>query len=422
MDRRELTLLTAAAAIVPLIGWAYWVLVVRLGPNDFHDYWLAGRLLLEGHSPYDTGAMAELARKEGLSFLVGGGFSYPLPFAVAMVPLAVLPFGVAYAGFNAISIAAFALTVALWLRWAFGREPLLRRRRIAVAFAAGLYLPVYGSVAMGQANLILFPILGLGLVLALDGSTTARRLAGGALLGLASAVKLFPAAVALPLALGRRWSPALGLVAAAGLAVVGAAIVLPWAASGSSGLTSLLDADVYTTNQSINGFVTRLVVPSASTVPLWQNGFDARSVMLGLTVAFGLATALVLWRARHELNNRRGAALGIGLALVAAIVGAPKNSFWNESLALVAIGAMLTVETPNLDFGSFGRLDRALLAVWFGTSAVWAVVWAVTPSITVPLAPLVTLLWSSSLYGLLALWLLFVRRLGIAADLRGNPV
>ena len=57
----QIALLALAAIAVPLLGWAFWALVLRLGSNDFHDYWLAGRLVLEGHSPYDVGALRELA-------------------------------------------------------------------------------------------------------------------------------------------------------------------------------------------------------------------------------------------------------------------------------------------------------------------------------------------------------------------------
>ncbi|MGA3057316.1 MAG: glycosyltransferase family 87 protein, partial [Candidatus Limnocylindrales bacterium] len=159
---REIAALALAAAAIPIIGWAFWALVLGLGPNDFHDYWLAGRLILQGQSPYDSAALAGLARKEGLSVLVGGGYSYPLPFAVAMVPFALLPFAVAVTAFNAISLALFGLTVAAWLGWAHGRTPVGSRRRLVAALAAGLYPPVYGTVAMGQANLILFPLLGIG--------------------------------------------------------------------------------------------------------------------------------------------------------------------------------------------------------------------------------------------------------------------
>ena len=387
--RREFALLAAAAVAVPLVGWAFWSLVLGLGSNDFHDYWLAGRLILQGHSPYDMAALQSLAQSEHLSFTLGGGYSYPLPFALAMVPLATLPFGLALAAFNAISLAAFGLTVAIWVEWAHGRSNASWRRRLVLALGAGVYPPVYGTVVMGQANLILFPLLGLGVALALDGTTVARRFWGGALLGLAAIVKLVPGAFVVPLALGRR----------------------AWAAAGSSGLASLFDPDPFYTNQSINGFVARLVSPSDRTAPLWNGAFDPRPVMLALAAGFALATLAVLWRARARLADRRGAAIGLGLALVAGIIGAPKESFWNQVIALVAVGLLLAVEVPDLRVSRFGRIDRTLLCVWFGTAILWAALWAMEPRAAGQLGSVVTLLWSSSLYGMFALWWLMTRRL-----------
>ncbi len=408
---RDLALLAAAAVAFPLAGWAFWSLVLGLGSNDFHDYWLAGRLILQGHSPYDMAALQSLAQSEHLSFTLGGGYSYPLPFAVAMVPLGALPFGFALAAFNAISLAAFGLTVALWVEWAHGRFGASPRRRIALALAAGVYAPVYGTVVMGQANLILFPLLGLGAVLALDGTTVARRFWGGAMLGLTAVVKLVPGALVVPLALGRRKWAAAGIAVGALGTLALATLAVPWAAAGSSGLASLFDPDPFYTNQSINGFITRLVSPSDRTAPLWNGAFDPRPVMLALTAAFGLITLLILWRARSGLADRRGAAIGLGLTLVAAIIGAPKESFWNQAIALVAVGLLLTVEVPDLNVSRFSRIDRGLLCIWFGSAILWAAQWAVEPSAAGQLGPVVTLLWSSSLYGMFALWWLMARRL-----------
>ena len=409
--RREFALLAAAAVAVPLVGWAFWSLVLGLGSNDFHDYWLAGRLILQGHSPYDMAALQSLAQSEHLSFTLGGGYSYPLPFALAMVPLATLPFGLALAAFNAISLAAFGLTVAIWVEWAHGRSNSSWRRRLVLALGAGVYPPVYGTVVMGQANLILFPLLGLGVALALDGTTVARRFWGGALLGLAAIVKLVPGAFVVPLALGRRAWAAAGIVACAIGTLAVATLAVPWAAAGSGGLASLFDPDPFYTNQSINGFLTRLVSPSDRTAPLWNGAFDPRPVMLALAAGFALATLAVLWRARARLADRRGAAIGLGLALVAGIIGAPKESFWNQVIALVAVGLLLAVEVPDLRVSRFGRIDRALLCVWFGTAILWAALWAMEPRAAGQLGSVVTLLWSSSLYGMFALWWLMTRRL-----------
>ena len=408
---REMLLLSAAAVAFPLAGWAFWALVLGLGSNDFHDYWLAGRLILQGHSPYDMAALQALAQSEHLSFTLGGGYSYPLPFAVAMVPLAALPFGLALATFNAISLAAFGLTVAVWVGWAHGPAAASARRRLFVALAAGLYPPVYGTVVTGQANLILFPLLGVGTVLVLDGTTAPRRFLGGALLGLSAIVKLVPGALVAPLGLGRRTWAAAGIVAGSLGTLAVATLALPWAAVGSSGLASLFDPDSFYTNQSINGFVTRLVSSSDRTAPLWNGGFDPRPVMLVLTAGFALATLAVLWRARGRLADRRGVAIGVGLALVAGIVGAPKESFWNQAIALVAVGLLLAVDVPDLRVGRFERLDRALLIVWFGSAICWAAQWAIEPQASGQLGSVLTVLWSSSLYGMLALWLLLARRL-----------
>ncbi len=395
---------------MPVAGWLFWALVLRLGANDFHDYWLAGKLVLQGHSPYDLSALRELAAREHVTLVAGGGYSYPPPFALALVPLATLPYDAALLTFNMLSLAAFGLTVAAWIVWAHGRSADLGRRRLALALAAGVYPPVYGTVVNGQANLVVLPLLAVGIILALDGSPATRRV-GGVLIGLAAIVKLVPAVLIVPLALGRRVGAAAAVVAGALASLLAAVAVAPWAAAGSSGLAALFDADSYYTNQSINGFVTRLVQPTGRTTPLFEGAFDPRPAMIALTALFALATLALLWHSRAALRTRRGAALGVALALVAGVAGAPKDSFWNEALCLVAVGLLIAVEAPDVRFRQFGRLDRGLLGAWFGTSFVWAAVWAVEPSRSGVAAPIVTLLWSSSLYGLLALWLCLARRL-----------
>jgi alpha-1,2-mannosyltransferase len=415
-DRRrafEAARLALVAIVPPLLGWILWTFALRLGANDFHDYWLAGRLVLDGRSPYDITALRDLAAQQHLSFEVGGGYSYPLPFALAMVPLAALPFEVALVIFNAASLVAFGLTVAAWIVWdhAGADDPADGRRRLALALGAGLYPPVYGTVVNGQANLIVLPLLALGAVLALDGAGARRRAAGGLLLGLAAVVKLVPAVLVVPLALARRFGAAAGLVAGGVGALALAVAVAPWAAAGSGGLASNLDPDSYYTNQSINGFVTRLVEPTSRTSALFPQAFDPRPAMIVLTAILAAATAVVLWRYRSTLATRRGAALGLGLAVVAGVAGAPKDSFWNESLCLVAVGLLIAVDAPDLTLSRFGRVDGGLLAAWFGGAVVWAAVWAVEPARGGVFAAPVNLLWSASLFGLLALWLLFARRI-----------
>ena len=415
-------LLAALACAIPLAGWLFWAIVLRLGPNDFHDYWLAGRLILDGKSPYDMTAMAALAREEHLSFSLGGGYSYPLPFAVAMVPFALLPFDAAVVCFNLVSVAAFGLTVATWL--AVAHRGATVRNLAAAAAMAGAYPPIYGTVAMGQANLVLFPLMALGLsaTVTVRGRPDHRNrdLLGGALLGLAAIVKLVPAALLAPLALARKWGACVGLITSAVAAMAVSAAIVPWALSGSGGLAALFDPDGYYTNQSINGFVSRLVTQTSRSSPLLPQAFDPRLAMLAATALFGVVTLAVLWRARRATAGRTGLAYGAALALTAATIGAPKTSFWNESLLLVAVALVLAVESPDLRTratsqagraGPLDRIDLALVAVWFGSAVAWALVWAFEPSRGGPLWAVVSLAWSASLYGMLALWLMLARRL-----------
>ena len=330
-----------------------------------------------------------------------------------MIPFTLLPFTAAALLFNGMSLALFGLTVAAWIGWAHGWAPELRGRRIGLALAAGIYPPVYGTIANGQANLVLFPLLGIGLAVALDGGTSMRRGAGGVLLGLTAIVKLVPGVLVVPLAIARRLDTAVALVVGALGALLAAILIAPQGASGGAGLASLLDSDAYFTNQSFNGFVTRIVKDSDRTVALWRQGFDPRLPTLVLTVALGLATLAVLWSRREVMNTRRGLALGLGLALVAGIAGAPKNSFWNQAAALFAVGLLFSFDLPDLSLSRLGRVELVLLGCWLAGAAVFVLYWTAPPPKTIPFAPLATILESASLYGLLALWLLLARRLSL---------
>src|SRR3972149_5505452 len=145
--------LALLAVVVPV---AVWLNAAALAPsllyNDFHSYWYAGRLLAQGGSPYDLDALRALAAQEGDVFFVGTGFSYPLPFAMAMVPLSTLPFNVAVALFNAISLAVFAAAVAVWLH-RYHATASTARLRVATVLA-GAVPPPGGSVLNGPGDLL----------------------------------------------------------------------------------------------------------------------------------------------------------------------------------------------------------------------------------------------------------------------------
>jgi alpha-1,2-mannosyltransferase len=418
--RRRRTL-AAAAAAGPLIGTLTTIAVGHGSRfNDFHDYWLAGNLVAGGETPYDIGAITALAARESTPYLVGGGYSYPPPFALLMVPLAGLPFGAALAVFEAASILAFGLAVAGWLG-AF-LPAVDDRRGLVLAVAAGLYPPLIGSAMIGQANLLIVALTAAGVALvvrekagARGGLPAARSIMGGAAVGLAAVVKLVPGVAVVPLGLGGRWRGFSGLLVGSVAALGLTAVISPNAFTGSGALASLFAPDAYWTNSSINGFVSRLVGSSDRLFAIVPSAFDPRLPTLILTGALAFATLAVLIEVRNCLRTAVGLAVGIGFAIVAATIGAPKTSFWNESLVLISVGLLLVAQ-GGADGPPLDRVDRRLLIGWLLGTILQPLAWIQ------PLSPdggrgasilstLANLLGSASLFGLIALWWFFARRL-----------
>lgn len=400
--------LALLAIVAPL---ACWVVVAAAGHsflyNDFHDYWFAGRLLAAGHSPYDLGALRALAMSEGDVFLLGTGFSYPLPFAFAMIPFGALPFDVAVTCFNALSLAAFGAAVAAWL---VQLHPAAEPKRLrAVALLAGALPPVIGSVLVGQVNLLIVGLLALGVFTILR--PTKRALSGGVAIGLAAVVKLVPAVVLAPLWLAGRRSAVAGVVLGAGAPIAAAAILRPDAILSGDPRYGLFSADAFFTNQSINGFVSRLVISTDRMGALAPGAFDALPVVVALTAALAAATLAILWRSRGRLGDPEQLAIAVAFVLVGATAGAPKTSFWNEALALPAAGLLLAVAAPRLTLGELGPADRFLFVAFVACLCLQPADWLVTPTPAGPAGPVTVALASLGLYGSLALWLLLGRTL-----------
>ena len=397
--------LLAAALAIPLgvvhttTGWF----------NDFHSYWLAGRLVSAGANPYDLAALADLGRSSGLTFVVGGGYSYPVPFAIALVPLAALPFGVALGLFELASVVVFALVVGWWIERHHAAAT--ARRRLVAALLVGAYAPVAGSIYAGQVNLLVLGLLGPAVAL-----VDRAPVRSGLTLAVSAVVKLVPGALVLPLALAGRWRALAGLLGGA-LVLLGLGVVVaPHASAGSGALGALLEPDPYWTNQSINGLVSRAFLSTDRTAALLP-GLDAGPVAAAATIAFGALVAWLLVRRTAAIRHDRATfGLALAVALAGAVVGAPKDSFWNHVLALPAVGLLAAIEAPDLRARPFGGLDRALLTAWFGLAIVEGLVGSVSGFADGPLAGARTVLGSAGVVSLLALGLVLVRRLDARAE------
>lgn len=290
--------------------------------NDFYAYWAAGVLLNRGQSPYDIGALAAVQQAAGLHVETGSGYSYPMFFAELMRPLALIPAPTAAFIFITLSVIALLCAIALLL----GSIPSLRWPVAVIGgVAAGLFPPVIGSLYFGQANLLVLLALALAY----------RCVAPGPMLGIASAVKLYPATGFLAAITERppRWRRI-----AIGLGVFGALLLLQLgggnAFAGRAGY--FLGPDTYWSNESINGWISRLGLDSTWTqAPLF--GLPVQPVMLGIVGLLAVMTIIVLLRAPDR--PWEGA---LALSLWLGVVAAPKNSFWNFTPLLLCLAFVFT--------------------------------------------------------------------------------
>ncbi len=286
--------------------------------NDFYDYWAAGVLLNHGQNPYDLGLLHAAQRAAGLSTETGTGYSYPVFFAELMRPLALLPTGAAAFLFTGLSLVALLYAVALLL----GSIPDLRWPvALLGGAAAGLFPPVIGSVYFGQANLVVLVLLAVAY----------RCVTPGPMLGLASAIKLYPATGFLALMTERppRWRRLFN-----GLAVLVLLLLLQLTVPSAGGLGpagSLLSPDTYWSNESINGWLSRLAIASTWTRPP-NPGLPVEALMLVAALILSVITVLVLLR--MPSSSWQGA---LALSLWLGTVAAPKNSFWNFTPLLLGV-------------------------------------------------------------------------------------
>jgi hypothetical protein len=308
------------SALVALGRVAYSFATIGLSGqlNDFYAYWAAGVLLNRGQNPYDVAALAAVQQAAGVHVETGSGFSYPLFFAHLMRPLALLPPGTAAAIFSILSLLALAFAVALLLR---SLPQLGWPLALAGGIAAGLFPPVIGSLYFGQANLFVLLLLALAY----------RAVLPGPMLGIASAIKLYPVGGFLAALTARppRWR-----VIAIGIGVLGALLLLQLGTGGGSfsGRTGyFLGPDTYWSNESINGWLSRLAIDSTWThAPI--PGFPVEAAMLIIVLLLAAATVAALRRAP---GPPWGGALALSLWL--GVVSAPKNSLWNYTPLLLAI-------------------------------------------------------------------------------------
>jgi hypothetical protein len=165
---------------------------------DFQAYRAAAERLLAGQPLYDP------------TVDVAGGFAiylYPPPFAIALIPFALLPETVALWAWTALLVAAFL--AGTWLL------PIRPTTRWLIVLLGGLMWPLLYSVKLGQVGLLLYFLFAIGWRW-LDEPV---RL--GASIGAGALIKVQPALLLGWAAVTRRWR-----AVAIGVAVIGVAVLV----------------------------------------------------------------------------------------------------------------------------------------------------------------------------------------------------
>jgi hypothetical protein len=236
-----------------------WSAAVKPGAeSDFRIYWNAGRAALTHGDPYAV-----------------SGFIYLPAFAVAMAPIAALPFPIACAVWQLLSLIA--------LLWA-------SRRCVALAARDGLRTPAWlawlpllcvlrladSNLGNQQVNAFVLAIV----LLSVSSWIADRPSAAGAWAGLGAALKIVPACLVLPMIARGSWRAVIGAVVAfAASTLLLPALVLGWqgnldglrtwsrASAGPyiEGGDALLSAREYVPGQSLTAAAYRLLAPTPAT-------------------------------------------------------------------------------------------------------------------------------------------------------------
>ncbi len=224
---RSLGVRVAYWIILGLIGWytlgPAWVTAMRPPPrgiNDYYQDWASSRNYWVGmpaYAPHSTSVPQHLGLPSNPNKSIEYNSHPPVSVLLAL-PLGRLAYADAVLVWNVLSIAAFA--VGLWVLAA--TLPVPRSRFLLVLAMLPFCQPLCVNLAEAQLSLVLVSLMMASWALERSGwSRTA-----GALLGLAAAIKLFPAYLVFYLAGRRRWRALLAAAATVVALSLAAAMVL----------------------------------------------------------------------------------------------------------------------------------------------------------------------------------------------------
>ncbi len=290
--------------------------------TDLPSYHYASLSLLDRIDPYVAKHLEAYAGHHVFPYV------YPPFLALLWMPMARLPFEVVAAIFLVVSLAALAGSFVLAIRLAAPATPAARAATLIAALLLALGLPAYVNAHHGAVSSIFTCLL----FLFFDRLQKGKDRQAGAVLAIACGIKVLPVILLLYLAAKRRWRPLVATLAVGASLLLVSVVVLGWrvhwrfitdiAPQLGYAVHSTLgyDAIYHPENQSINGFMSRVVCGG-------RPGCSVLIVLLCLAAAVPIG--LAAWRRRDADPAETGAVL-LALLLVSPLT-------WIHHLLLLAL-------------------------------------------------------------------------------------
>lgn len=301
-----------AACAITLAWGAFLVLETRAATTkgtDYFYYYCVSHLVAigHGHDIYSLAVLGHVERALASPVRVPHGVIpnvYPPFFALALTPLAALPYALGYCVWLVINCLCLA-----WSLWKLeGLLQLTGRRRVATRAAALLFLPVIVALLNGQVSIILLAAF-TGCWLSLRSGHDGRA---GILLALTLIKPQFALPFLLVLLIGQRWRALMSFLAGA-LAIA----LVPIPVLGPASLTQYVHAlqQATTWGANVGGFQPSVNRSFAGFTSLLMPHGPATVLALLLDAA---ALCALAWVAVRNADIDLPFALGIVVALLAS--------------------------------------------------------------------------------------------------------
>jgi alpha-1,2-mannosyltransferase len=292
--------------------------VAQTPASDFASFYAAGKLALAGTPAlaYDQGAHFLAQQQVSVSSAPHQFFFYPPVFLMLCAALAMMPYLVAFAVFELVTLGTFVLMMRALLR-----EPGIAWLAPLLAFPA-----VFWNVGLGQNAFMTASLLG-GFTLLMD----QRPVTAGMLLGGLCYKPHLGLLVPIGLLAGRRWRAFAGALGSVAMLCAVSLMLFGWQ-TWSAYLSAFVHSDQVYTAGAID--FAGIVTPFGA-ARLLGVGAGAAYAVLGIgAAAMALLTAW-LWHRDVSANLRAGALLS------ATLLAVPVALLYDKLLLLVAAGWLL---------------------------------------------------------------------------------